>query len=87
MSIKDPYHVTDEVVEPTKCLLGRKFKLIPFAILILQRMDELALAIEIENAKLPSKFELEFSQTDSDGNVTIKDKDITLPFMLLEEVK
>ena len=79
-------HSVPTPVEPTDCLLGRKFRLV-------DNWSGIAGHTICDNVMLSNAFvsqsgeELEFSQTDSDGNVTIKGHDLTIPFNILKEVK
>jgi len=74
--------LSNKPVEPTPCLLGKKFRL------SLENLKELKLLdIRILTHLLKIEpFELEFSQTDDDGNVTVKDTDMTIPFTILKEM-
>jgi len=72
----------NDIVEPTESLLGKKFILNPYwhEIIPLKEIDKICNSKAFNNPE-----ELEFSQTDSDGNVTLKNHDITIPFIALKE--
>jgi len=74
-------------VEPTICLLGKQFSLDNDWRHSLRYFNNSHLLQIVEDSLKGKAFELEFSQTDSDGNVTIKGMDITIPLMILKEVK
>jgi len=80
------YEVSEEVVEPTECLLNKHFALSDSWSQQLIKEEKVGLTATIADMLLGEIFEVEFSQTDSDGNITVKGMDLTIPFSIIKEV-